>query len=214
MQKIIVGFVGAAIVLIGGWYLVAGNDKEAMMAEKAAMEKMEMEEKMKMEEKAAMEKAEMEKAEMMKADEMKKDEDAAMMKKDEAMMTPDTMKKDEMKKAEDQAMADDDMMKKAGTYAAYDASKLAMANSGDVVLFFKAAWCPSCRTLDSNIKANLDAIPAGLTILEVDYDSATALKQKYGVTSQHTLVQVDAAGTQLKKWSGGATLASVVAQVQ
>ncbi|MFM2423781.1 MAG: hypothetical protein RLZZ70_168, partial [Candidatus Parcubacteria bacterium] len=172
-----------------------------------------MEEKMKMEEAAMMEKAEMEKAEMMKADEMKKEE-GAMMKKDDAMVSPDTMKKDEMMKSEDQAMDDGAMMKKAGVYAPYDASKLAMANSGDVVLFFKAAWCPSCRTLDSNIKANLEAIPAGLTILEVDYDTATALKQKYGVTTQHTLVQVDASGTQLKKWSGGSTLASVVAQVQ
>ncbi len=204
MQKALVGFVVAGVVLVGGWYaLSSGNADEARMAaEKAAME-----------EKAMMEKEAMEKAEMMKAEEgMNKDE--AMM-KDEMKKNDTMMKDDAMMKKEDQAMSSDDvMMKKAGVYAPYEASKLAMANSGDVVLFFKASWCPSCRALDGNIKANLGAIPAGLTILEVDYDNSAAMKQQYGVTSQHTLVQVDASGKLIKKWSGGSTLASVVAQVQ
>lgn len=102
----------------------------------------------------------------------------------------------------------------AGTYEAYSESKLAMANTGDVVLFFKADWCPSCRALDANIKANLDMIPDGLTILEVDFDEATELKRKYGVTTQHTLVQVDADGNELKQWSGGAALASITTEVE
>ncbi len=214
MQKAVLGFVGVAVILVGGWYVVSRGEKSAMMAEKAAMEKTEMEAKMKMEETAQMEKAEMEKssdsAMMKKEDAAMTDE--AMMKKEDSMMAPDAMKKDEMMKTE--AMADGEVMKKAGVYVPYDASKLAMANSGDVVLFFKASWCPSCRTLDGNIKANLGAIPAGLTILEVDYDTATALKQKYGVTSQHTLVQVDANGALITKWSGGSTLASIVEKVQ
>jgi thiol-disulfide isomerase/thioredoxin len=188
MQKALVGFVVAGVVLVGGWFLLSSNNDEAakMSAEKAAME-----------EKAMMEKEEMEKAAMEEKAMMDKDESGAMMKK------------------EDQAIAGDEaMMKKVGTYAQYDESKLAMANRGEVVLFFKASWCPSCRALDSNIKANLEAIPAGLTILEVDYDSATALKQKYGVTTQHTLVQVDASGNLIEKWSGSPTLAAVVAKVQ
>jgi thiol-disulfide isomerase/thioredoxin len=205
MQKALVGFVVAGVVLVGGWYVLSmGHGQEAkMMAEKEAMEKAAMEEKAMMEQKAMEEKMMMEKEAMNKSGEMMNDE--TMMKKDESAM---------MKK-EDQAMTEDEaMMNKAGTYTLYDASKLAMANSGDVVLFFKASWCPSCRALDSNIKAKLEAIPAGLTILEVDYDSAAALKQKYGVTTQHTLVQVDASGNLIQKWSGSPTLASVVAKVQ
>jgi thiol-disulfide isomerase/thioredoxin len=89
-----------------------------------------------------------------------------------------------------------------------------MAGTGDVVLFFKASWCPSCRAVDADIKANVTKIPELLTIMEVDYDNSVALKQKYGVTTQHTFVQVDESGNLIKKWNGGATLASVVAQVQ
>jgi thiol-disulfide isomerase/thioredoxin len=212
MQKVIVGVAIGAVVLAGGWYLMNGdsNEEARTMAEKAVMD-----EKQQMEEKAMMEKEAMEKAPMT--------DDATMMDKDEVMMK-DEMKKDDMKKEDmvdgaammdkkDEAMSDT-VAGKAGVYAPYEASKLAMANDGDVVLFFKASWCPSCRALDADIKASLTEIPAGLTILEVDYDTATAMKQQYGVTTQHTLIQVDASGTLIKKWSGGSTLESVVAQVK
>ncbi len=107
-----------------------------------------------------------------------------------------------------------DVASASGAYLPYEASKLAMANSGDVVLFFRASWCPSCRALDADIKAHLGDIPAGLTILDVNYDTSTELKKQYGVTTQHTLVQVAADGALIKKWSGGSTLGTVVAQVQ
>lgn len=99
-------------------------------------------------------------------------------------------------------------------YELYDPVKLARAVRGDVVLFFRAPWCPTCRALDADIRENLSAIPAGVTILDVDYDSSTDLKQKYGVTYQHTLVQVDAQGNQIAKWTGSLTLAELVAQIQ
>jgi thiol-disulfide isomerase/thioredoxin len=101
-----------------------------------------------------------------------------------------------------------------GSYETYDPSKLALAEDGTVVLFFRADWCPTCRALDADIRAHLEAIPQGLTILDVNYDSYTDMKKKYGVTYQHTLVEVDAAGNMMKKWSGSPTLASLVAEVK
>lgn len=206
MQKILVGAVVVVVIIFGGIYMMntASQDKALMLAEQATIE-----------ERALMEKEEMEKAKMMKTDEAMMDEAKMLDEEVDMMKTDAAMMGDEMMKKEDQVMvAEDSMMKKAGLYAPYEASKLAMANSGDVVLFFKASWCPSCRALDSNIKANLDLIPSNLTILELDYDATTALKQQYGVTTQHTLVQVDANGTLIKKWSGGSTVASIVEQVQ
>jgi thiol-disulfide isomerase/thioredoxin len=100
-----------------------------------------------------------------------------------------------------------------GSFETYSDDKLAMAADGDVVLFFKASWCPSCRALENDIRANLDNIPADLTILEVDFDSSTELKQQYGVTTQHTLVQIDQNGQQINKWLGGNTLDTVVSNV-
>ncbi len=107
------------------------------------------------------------------------------------------------------------MAVKAGSYEAYSPEKIALASAkGNVVLNFSAPWCPTCRALDKDINANLHNIPSNLTILKVDYDTATALKKKYGVTAQHTLVQVDKDGTLIKKWSGSPTLAAFVAEVK
>jgi thiol-disulfide isomerase/thioredoxin len=206
---IIAGLVG--VVVLGAGYSLMASNKEAEMAkmqmmeeEKMMMEKAEME-KMEMEKKEMEAKAMMEKEAMMKDETMMKDEKKMMEGEGDAMMKKDEMMEDEMM---DGAM----MMK--GSYEAYNASKLAMAEKGDVVLFFKASWCPSCRALDADIKANLGSIKEGLTILEVNYDTETALKQKYGVTSQHALVQVDKDGNLIAKWSGSGTLADLTAKVQ
>lgn len=101
-----------------------------------------------------------------------------------------------------------------GTFEDYDESKLINAETGKVVIFFNASWCPSCRALKSDIEANLSNIPAGTTILSADYDTYTDLKKKYGVTTQHTLVQVDSNGDQIAKWSGGSTLETVLNKIQ
>jgi len=89
-----------------------------------------------------------------------------------------------------------------------------MAETGDVVLFFHASWCPSCKALNSDIEKNVGAIPAGVTILKTDYDKETELKKKYGVTTQHTLVQVDKDGNLIKKWSGGSKLENLLSEMQ
>ncbi|OGH66221.1 MAG: hypothetical protein A3J66_04185 [Candidatus Magasanikbacteria bacterium RIFCSPHIGHO2_02_FULL_47_14] len=102
----------------------------------------------------------------------------------------------------------------AGSYEAYAPEKIAQAAAqGKVVLFFHAPWCPTCKAVNSDIEVNRASIPAGVTILKVDYDSSTALKQKYGVTYQHTFVQVDAEGNMIKKWSGGLTLDDVLSNI-
>ena len=107
------------------------------------------------------------------------------------------------------------MMTKAGSYEAYSPEKIAQAAAkGDVVLFFRALWCPTCRALDADINANLKNIPANLTILYVDYDNSTDLKKKYGVTYQHTLVQVDKNGTLIKKWTKSPTLTAFIADMK
>jgi thiol-disulfide isomerase/thioredoxin len=222
---IIIGVV--LVALLGGGYVINNRQNEAEMTAT-----MEMEKKTAEMEKAAM--MEMEAKEAMMQEEMKKDEammedkgemeDGAMMKKDEAMVKSDAsmqktvagdevmMKKDEAMMKED-VMSDEAMMKH-GSYEAYAPAKLAKANTGKVVLFFRASWCPSCKTLDANITKNAMAIPEGLTILDVNYDDSTELKKKYGVTYQHTLVQVDASGNQIAKWSGSPTLADIVTKAK
>ncbi|MEK7579284.1 MAG: thioredoxin family protein [Patescibacteria group bacterium] len=147
---------------------------------------------------------------------------ASVNKGDDGMMDASLKAKDEDQMMKDDPITQDgktntvdesDKMMKAGSYEAYAPEKLARAETGDVVLFFHASWCPSCRGLNSDIEKNLSAIPPEVSILKVDYDTESALKKKYGVTYQHTLVQVDADGAMIKKWSGSPTLSSLVSQI-
>lgn len=68
-------------------------------------------------------------------------------------------------------------------------------------LFFHASWCPSCRSLDSDIAESLADL--GGTVVKVDYDSSVDLRKKYSVTSQHTLVFFDANGAVASTKLGG-----------
>ncbi len=137
-------------------------------------------------------------------------EKGSMMKDENSMMEGDEM----MEKNDSMMMDEGDSMMMKGSYEAYAPEKLALAEKGDVVLFFRAPWCPTCRALDADIKANVSSIPSGVTILDVDYDSSSALKQKYGVTYQHTLVQVDKDGNQISKWMGSPTLSALVGKIK
>jgi thioredoxin 1 len=102
----------------------------------------------------------------------------------------------------------------SGIYTEYNEDLLTNAETGNVVLFFHASWCPSCRSLDKSILENLGDLPSNTTILQVDYDSATELRRQYGVTRQHTLVQVNQTGDEIKKLTGLTnTLDQVLAQL-
>ena len=96
---------------------------------------------------------------------------------------------------------------KPGSYLTlreYEGSKDLYINA-NVVLFFNANWCSTCKIARDNIESNLDSIPSDLVIVVVDFDSETELRKKYGVTIQHTFIQVDMNGNQLAKWSGSVT---------
>lgn len=134
----------------------------------------------------------------------------AMMQKDDS--GKDSAENNAMDKSE--PAMDDGKMMGMGTYEDYSADKIALADQKDnkVVLFFHADWCPICRSIDSEIKLSSVGIPAGVHLLKVDFDTATALRQKYGVTSQYTFVQVDGKGNLLKKWSAS-TLAQALSPI-
>lgn len=144
-----------------------------------------------------------------------------MMKESNVEVTIEDQIKDKaMMETGDEMMMEKDMMEDkeapmgAGVYGTYDPTKIAKAATPNIVLFFRASWCPSCRVVDKDIKVNLTKIPKNLTILDVDYDNSTDLKKKYGVTYQHTFVQVDKDGNMIKKWSGSPTLSALVTEIK
>lgn len=130
------------------------------------------------------------------------------------MMHEAAMKKEGAVQAAD-AMKSDNAMIKGGyiSYADYSAN-LDKYKDFKVVLYFHAPWCPTCVALDKNINANLGTIPDNTVIVKTDYDSSSDLKKKYGVTYQHTMVQVDSKGNKIKKWSGSPELKYLLAEIQ
>ena len=170
-----------------------------------------------------MEMTEMKKMEAEKTEMAMKEKEAMAMKEKEMMMASSTehanwtpeqmeaMKKEEAMKGDTMMKKEEKMVKSAGMYIAYDPAKLALAKDNKVVIFFHAPWCPTCRALEAEI--NSAGVKSGVVILKADYDSSKELKAKYGVTSQHTFVQVDASGNKLNKWSGG-SLSNVYASLK
>jgi len=130
----------------------------------------------------------------------KESEKMAMQKKNQekaAMAKEDAMKK------EGDSMNKDDAMSKSGSYvtlADYEANPTKYADSKKVY-FFHASWCPICQGIDKEIKADGSKIPAGVTLIKADFDGSTDLRQKYGVTTQYTFVQVDNNGNETAQWS-------------
>jgi len=99
-----------------------------------------------------------------------------------------------------------------GTYTDYSEGVLAQGPDTQV-LFFNAAWCSSCRTLEKNILEE-KSLPSGVAVYKVDYDSNPDLKAKYEVRTQHTLVQVDREGNMITKWSGGNDTESILKKIE
>lgn len=71
-----------------------------------------------------------------------------------------------------------------------------------VALFFHADWCPVCRKMETDIKGDLGNFPKGTKLIQVDYDTATALKQQYGITMQSIVVVLNAQGEVVAKLNG------------
>lgn len=116
----------------------------------------------------------------------------------------DSMNDDSMNDSMDDKM-DDSNTNSASSAQYIDYSESNVENTKDKtqVLFFHAKWCPTCKAADQEFTANLDQLPDNVVLIKTDYDTQAALKQKYGITYQHTFVQIDEDGNQITKWNGG-----------
>lgn len=74
-------------------------------------------------------------------------------------------------------------------YQDYSPDKLKNTNRENIVLFFHASWCPTCKAFEENILR--ENIPDNILILKVDYDTEIELKKKYNIVTQTSFVLVD-----------------------
>lgn len=137
--------------------------------------------------------------------------DRMAMTKENAMAKDDAMEKEEVMAKN----GDAEVMSTHGNYvtlADYNGNKSKYADEKKI-LFFHASWCPICRSIEKDLMASPDKIPAMTTFIKTDFDNETKLRQKYGVTVQHTFVQINSDGSLVKKWSGTSTN-SALSQIQ
>ncbi|MBI4097237.1 MAG: thioredoxin family protein [Candidatus Levybacteria bacterium] len=112
-----------------------------------------------------------------------------------------------MKKEDDKMMAD----KSNARYVEYTKTVLDQSATHRRVLYFYANWCPICKPADANFKANVGKIPEDVTVIRINYNDSDTdqeekdLAKKYGITYQHTFVQIDGQGKEVTKWNGGQT---------
>lgn len=96
-------------------------------------------------------------------------------------------------------------------YLEYSPQILAGTKDKKRILFFYASWCPTCIPANADFSQNADSIPEEVAVIRVNYndpetdEEEKALAQKYGVTYQHTFVQIDMQGNKVTSWNGGQT---------
>lgn len=107
-----------------------------------------------------------------------------------------------MQKADDTMLAD-------SRYVEYSTGALEKAATNRRVIFFYASWCPTCAPADASFTQNVRKIPEDLVVVRVNYNDPDTdqeekdLAKKYGITYQHTFVQIDSTGKEVTKWNGG-----------
>jgi thioredoxin 1 len=124
------------------------------------------------------------------------------------MDDPDTMEDDEVMMEDETTNTNtttntNQVSANPGAYVDYAASTFNADTGKKRVLFFHAAWCPTCKVANIDINNNVSQLPDNVVVYKTDYDTESALKSKYGITYQHTFVYVDASGTVISKWNGG-----------
>lgn len=107
-------------------------------------------------------------------------------------------------------VSDDSSQSTGARYVEYPQG---IVNGGSVsnrrVLFFYASWCPFCRPADAEFRDRMSEIPGDVTVIRVNYNDSDTdegeknLARQYGVTYQHTFVQIDPDGTAVATWNGG-----------
>lgn len=94
-------------------------------------------------------------------------------------------------------------------YLEYSPTVLEQTQDGRRVLFFYASWCPTCIPAEKSFKDNASRIPLDTTVIRVNYNDQSTdaaekeLADKYFVTYQHTFIQIDKEGKEIKRWNSG-----------
>jgi len=148
---------------------------------------------------------------MMKADTETKTDGAMMKSADSAMMVSEADKKMSADPMDPSAYNLKGLGKQVSAWTSVTSAMMDAKNEKlTVVYFFAATWCPDCQATYKDLKANYTMLPANFKLVFVNYDRSADLKEKYGITVQHTFLMVGPHGEKKKVWNGGNTVAELI----
>lgn len=75
--------------------------------------------------------------------------------------------------------------------------------NGRTILFFYVDNCDDCKTIDKQLKEEVEELATDVRVLKVDYNNAADLKSKYGIITAATLVILNSDGNEADRWTGG-----------
>lgn len=70
-------------------------------------------------------------------------------------------------------------------------------------IFFHADWCSTCVGDNSDFYYNVNKIPKNIQVVKVNYDLEKAMKDKYNINYQGTIVLIDNQSNEIDRWIGG-----------
>jgi len=74
-------------------------------------------------------------------------------------------------------------------YKNYSEENLKNATQENIILFFHADWCPTCKSFEEKVLT--ETIPEDILILKVNYDTENELRKKYNIVTQTSFALVD-----------------------
>lgn len=104
---------------------------------------------------------------------------------------------------------DEQVQQKQTGYIEFSPEKLNQPTSVRRVLYFYANWCSTCKVANDDFMKNFEKLPDDVVVIRVNYNDTDTdqdekdLAKKYGITYQHTFVQIDENGEEITKWNGG-----------
>lgn len=85
-------------------------------------------------------------------------------------------------------------------YVAYSDERFnELFESKTFAIYFHADWCGTCHSFEAGLQKSLPDMPPNFVMLRANYDTERALKEKYSVFSQTTVIIIDETGKKVYK---------------
>ena len=97
-------------------------------------------------------------------------------------------------------------------YLNYSEERLENSSKNNIVLFFHADWCSTCKNFEEQVLT--EKIPEDILILKVNYDKESDLRRKYNIVTQTSFVLVDSDWKLKKRWIWATWIDSIIKRIE